>query len=1030
MVCDHHCVPSQIVGRARSLAVLNAARSPTCNERVVLVSGPAGIGKTTVLKTFCALAAQAGDVIGWGVAGEWQGSSALWPWTEALTALDPLQTVVPSDVADTAQSVEMAELFRNVANWLTAWGTRHSTVLVIEDLHTAHPTAVALFSYLARRPPIPGITVVASTRPRHEPIDEIRCTRVELSGFTPDEIRRFAESVGYDIGESTARDLAHRTNGNPLFVQRLLADAAGHVVATVPPDVAALLRAEIAAFPQETQQIFHALAVLGSAPIEVVSRLVDDVSSFESELASASSVVDVNEGLVMFRHGLFREIMYEDLRPQRRFDLHARAAEILRSSGANTVVLSHHLSRAASSHRSPEAATAARQAARMERAVGAIREAIHNFGLAVAILRELDRPDDLGAALIEEAEALAGAGRGAEAEERLIEAAGLVDGENRERCRLLVRSYCRLRWLEEPNPSAIQAEQLVALATRLLRPEHDHADEAVFHTAMATAGDIQGTLLTDVESADQAVVAAERAADPLLIGEARLARRRALSVHPHRFRERRVDAERALALAAQLGDHEFFVRAQRMALTDALAAADRERALALLASEPVSVAGKTQQALAQATFNAMAGRYEDADEVLDDALKELSYLDLAAPALEFVRIAYSWDVGSLPESLELYEPLLPHIADPALRSAVAISKAMSGDVAVAATLLEETLELVDSGEPSVLWAVSMALAAETAAAIDHTMVPKLYEMLLPFAGECAVASTSAAAWVGAFDRVLGLLSIRMGDAETAIDHLTASLTIHDRMGAKPWSARSHQALALACDLVGDQAASIKHRETAAAIVAQIKMSPEVLVIGDFETDTDRSVAMAAETRQRRAVLRRDGDLWHVGVGNRVDAVVHSKGLAYLAALIASPHKDWHALDLYATVAGTPVVLEGSTGAVLDDRARQAYQERYDELHHTLAAAQTNADVAATEAAQYEIDMLESELLSAFGLGGRSRTTGDPTEKARVNVRRSISRSIARIDAVSPTLAHHLDRSILTGRFCRYEPGPDSPITWV
>ena len=78
----------------------------------------------------------------------------------------------------------------------------------------------------------------------------------------------------------------------------------------------------------------------------------------------------------------------------------------------------------------------------------------------------------------------------------------------------------------------------------------------------------------------------------------------------------------------------------------------------------------------------------------------------------------------------------------------------------------------------------------------------------------------------------------------------------------------------------------------------------------------------------------------------------------------------------------------------------------------------------------ELDTLEEELLVAFGLGGRARHLADPTERARVNVRRAITRALDRVDEHAPALAEHLRRSVETGRFCRYSPDPLLPLDWA
>lgn len=1027
----------RLVGRADELAQL-VTTSQSLSGGVVLVIGPAGIGKTALLHTFGDAARRQGHILGWGVAGEWEAMPALWPWRQAFNDIDADQTVLRSTDDSPPSPPDMADQFQAVARWLRQLGATAPVLIVLEDLHDADPTTLALFSYLARRPALPGVTVVGSSRPGTPEVEAFRCSRIVLGGLSPTEIAELGSSLNHQIGERQANELAQRTNGNPLFVQRVLETNGAGDDSAVPSDVAALLHQQLQDAPSQAKEALRALAVLGSAPLDMIQRMSGTsgasalhlVSTEILSIADRSGIGTGFESIASFRHGLIREVLYQSLDAEERFELHARAADVLRSVGASPIALAHHLSRAAITHRGPDAAAAARQAAHLERSAGAIREAIHHAGLAVEILRELDDPDELADALIEEAEALALFGRAVEAEDRLREVADSADEHSTQRSHLLVRAYARLRWLEEPNPSALNAFDLTTMATQLLSPSSSLADSAIFHTAIATAGDIRGAGLQDIDAATKAVEAAAQTGDPTLMAEAHLARRRALSVHPLRTAERRTDADTALGLGNDVGDRELVIRAKRLALTDALAAGDRERVMVLMSSDPVSIAGRVQQALAGATMAALEGRYVDADDMLDDTLKELGYLDIAAPALEFSRIAYSWDRGQLPQTLVEFEPLLPVVADPALRAAVALAKMLTGQHEVAATLVNETLETLQSGGPTVLWSLSMLMLAETAAVIDHPAVPQMYKLLTPLAWECAVSATSPAAWCGSFDRVLGLLALRLGQPAVAADHLRTSVVIHERMGAVPWLARSRAGLAMALEQLGQSDEATSLRAAASDAAASIGMPDGVLMPMRMDVASLDSVNRSADPTQVEATLVRDGDVWRVGAGRSSQVLRHSKGLAYLHMLITHPSKDWHALDLYWTASETTGVVESGVGPMLDNQARAAYQARYVELSVTLEEATSNADLGRADAAQHEIDSLERELLAAFGLGGRARPIHDSGEKARINVRRAISRSIERLGEGSPTLASHLDRCIRTGRFCRYDPGPSPRYHWV
>jgi hypothetical protein len=72
--------------------------------------------------------------------------------------------------------------------------------------------------------------------------------------------------------------------------------------------------------------------------------------------------------------------------------------------------------------------------------------------------------------------------------------------------------------------------------------------------------------------------------------------------------------------------------------------------------------------------------------------------------------------------------------------------------------------------------------------------------------------------------------------------------------------------------------------------------------------------------------------------------------------------------------------------------------------------------------------LIAELKRATGLGGRTRRSGSPAEKARVNVTRTIRHAIGELASRAPDLAAHLEESIVTGVACCYEPRVD--IVWT
>src|SRR5258706_15272622 len=77
------------VGRERELAAMTGWLDGAVAGRgaIALVSGEPGIGKSRLLETVAARAADAGFAVAWGRAWEVSSAPPYWPWIEALRAL-------------------------------------------------------------------------------------------------------------------------------------------------------------------------------------------------------------------------------------------------------------------------------------------------------------------------------------------------------------------------------------------------------------------------------------------------------------------------------------------------------------------------------------------------------------------------------------------------------------------------------------------------------------------------------------------------------------------------------------------------------------------------------------------------------------------------------------------------------------------------------------------------------------------------------------------------------------------------------
>ena len=184
-------------------------------------------------------------------------------------------------------------------------------------------------------------------------------------------------------------------------------------------------------------------------------------------------------------------------------------------------------------------------------------------------------------------------------------------------------------------------------------------------------------------------------------------------------------------------------------------------------------------------------------------------------------------------------------------------------------------------------------------------------------------------------------------------------------------------------------------------------------------------------RPRRPTVRHSyatGTVWQLEFRGRSITVVDSKGMRDLAVLLGRPGQEVHVLDLVEGSGGPSRAEAGTdTGPMIDAAARSAYRRRLMDLEEEIDEASRDHDQGRLEKLGAEKEFLVAELSAALGLGGRTRVTGDRTERARKAVAMRIGTALKAIETVHPELARHLRNSVSTGRFCSYRP--DQELTW-
>jgi hypothetical protein len=270
-----------------------------------------------------------------------------------------------------------------------------------------------------------------------------------------------------------------------------------------------------------------------------------------------------------------------------------------------------------------------------------------------------------------------------------------------------------------------------------------------------------------------------------------------------------------------------------------------------------------------------------------------------------------------------------------------------------------------------------------------------------------------------------------GDVSRAVQTLERAVERVDE-SALPWL-RASLLIELAAlrERDGDRVAAAIDANAAAAIIARL----DVVLRADAAAVLDRLTRSATPRPETViATLARDGKWWIATCGGTSIRLQNTKGLRYLAELVARPGVERHVLDLVDRIEGAAVDgpdrrALGDAGALLDAQARADYRRRIEALRLEADDAIAAGRLEQAEAAEAELDQLIGQLAQAFGLGGRERRAASAAERARLNVTRALRTAVAALSETIPAAAV-LDRRIRTGLYCAYEPNDADEAQWL
>jgi DNA-binding CsgD family transcriptional regulator len=370
-------------GELETLAAAVAAAADGA-AGLVLVQGPAGIGKSRLLAEARRLAEERGLVVRSARGGELERDfpfGIVRQLYESQLVGESERSRLLAGAAGAAAAVfgyqdgdggePLGEgLFRvlHALYWLTVnLSSERALLLVVDDLHWCDSASLRFLAYLARRLDELPVVLVASVRSSEpdadqaileELLNEPHAQTIVPGPFT---VAAVAEVVRDRLGEGVEPAFAEAchssTDGNPLLLNELLKAL---VLDRVPPDAAhvdvvaelgprsasrvVLLR--LARLSAEAGEVALAISVLGDgAEFTAVAELAEleplQVAAATRELVRAEILRP--EPPLGFVHALVQAAVYHDLTPGERELFHERAATLLVRLGAPQEQVAAHL---------------------------------------------------------------------------------------------------------------------------------------------------------------------------------------------------------------------------------------------------------------------------------------------------------------------------------------------------------------------------------------------------------------------------------------------------------------------------------------------------------------------------------------------------------------------------------------------------------------------------------------------------------------------------------------------------------------
>jgi DNA-binding CsgD family transcriptional regulator len=341
-----------LVGRAEERERLDQLLASSRQERAasLVIRGEAGIGKTTLLGYAID---RAGDFQVLRIQGH--ESEAVVPFAALSWLLGPLTPTLPRLPAAQAAALRAAlrlgpaaggDRLAVAAATLTLFATaadERPLLVAVDDAHCLDVSSLEALVFAARRLHADPVAVLLTARPAEDLPAEMNALLealpvLPLSGLDPESAGALLAARHAGLSPEALAERVAETAGNPLALIELPV-LSQEALPVEPLRIGRRLEEtfgrRLGEVPQATHRAMLLLATAGSRATDVLAAALDlrGLSPADLEPAEAAGLIEVDQGVVRFRHPLVRSALYQSTSPAERRAAHRTLAVAFGSLG-------------------------------------------------------------------------------------------------------------------------------------------------------------------------------------------------------------------------------------------------------------------------------------------------------------------------------------------------------------------------------------------------------------------------------------------------------------------------------------------------------------------------------------------------------------------------------------------------------------------------------------------------------------------------------------------------------------------------